>query len=80
MGCYDTVTFRCPACNARIATQSKAGPCDLLAFGSGAVPLAIAACISGDDVQCVCGKEWVVRLDNPETVRMYLEPPPSDDD
>lgn len=56
MGCFDTVTFRCPKCGGEISEQSKAGKCDLSTFeGERGVPAAIAADIEGDPVKCdVC--------------------------
>lgn len=81
MGCYDTVTFRCPKCRNRLSEHSKAGECSLLAFDSGSVPLAVAADLQGTTVECVqCFSEWVVKLDAPGTVRMYLEQPETEDD
>lgn len=29
MGCFDTVEFRCPNCNAKVELQTKYGPCNL---------------------------------------------------
>lgn len=81
MGCYDTVTFRCPKCGTRLSNQSKAGPCDLLSYSEFSVPLVIAAGMSGDDVECrECDRTWVVRAEAPPTIRLSLEEPPGDDD
>lgn len=81
MGCYDTVTFRCPKCQGRISEQSKAGECNLLAFDSGRVPLAVASDIEGNILACrPCNLEWEIKLDAPGTVRMYLEQPETEDD
>lgn len=79
MGLYDTVTFRCPNCGARLSEHSKAGECNLLPHDSGSVPLAVAADLEGYDVVCrPCSSEWVIKLDAPSTVRLYLDSRESD--
>lgn len=81
MGLYDTVTFRCPKCSNRLSEHSKAGACDLLAFDSGSVPLAVASDLQGNTLACLhCGQDWEIKLDAPGTVRMYLEQPETEDD
>ena len=81
MGCYDTVTFRCPKCQNRLSRQSKAGDCNLLSFSSKLVPLVVAADLQGCTVKCRhCSSEWVLKLDAPSTVRMYLDEPPAGTD
>ncbi len=41
MGCFDTVTFRCPSCGKQTSEQSKAGGCDLKTYSLAKAPLRI---------------------------------------
>ena len=76
MGLYDTVTFRCPGCGERFSDQTKAGSCTLSDYEQDRVPLAIAANMQGDFVNCLgCGKEWRIRTDAPTTARLSLVEP-----
>lgn len=76
MGLFDEVGFHCRKldCDNTLYVQSKADECVLKTFPSDAVPLAVAADISGDWVQCSeCGTEYEVSQ-APESVPLHLIP------
>ena len=73
MGCYDSVTFRCPKCGTVITEQSKAGDCDLLVFPSAEVPLRIAVDLLGESLHCGgCDSHFYVRSQLSPYVELYL--------
>lgn len=74
MGCYDTVTFRCPRCDATLEVQSKAGESDMAYFNETDVPVVIAKAIDGEELWCTaCDRKWrVTRLVKIDTVPMGL--------
>ena len=75
MGMFDSVVFDCPACNgAVLEIQSKAGPCVLAVYSTGAVPPSVAESVIEKSTCCqTCGAEVKLRLRAPiQTVA--LEP------
>jgi transcription elongation factor Elf1 len=57
MGCFDTVVFYCPFCDAKNKYQSKAGNCDLKTYKAELVPAVIAESMDREEVNCdTCGK------------------------
>jgi transcription elongation factor Elf1 len=68
MGMYDTILFNCPACNAEIQEQSKAGKCIMKTYSADSIPLNIAMDIDGNDLLChECGKHFKISLPPPNT-------------
>ncbi len=62
MGCYDTITFDCPACGTPLAAQSKSGKCLLESFPHTSVPMNIAYDANRHaPIECKCGKVWHFR-------------------
>jgi len=59
MGCYDTITAKCPDCGSEISAQSKSGPCILAVFTSDDVPVCVAHDANRHaPFHCECGKKW----------------------
>lgn len=58
MGCFDSVSIRCPNCGAKVEFQSKAGACRFYEYDEDEVPIEVAADINGDTEKCPkCGIE-----------------------
>jgi hypothetical protein len=59
MGMFDTITFRCPNCDAELSAQSKSGECLLNSYDRHAVPLSVAYdCNRHTPILCDCGKSY----------------------
>lgn len=59
MGCFDTVKFRCPNCNAIIDAQTKGGVCASRYYDALSVPLDVAGGVVGEDVTCESCGIWL---------------------
>ena len=60
MGCYDCITFRCPACGKEIIAQSKSGDCELESYKFTSVPISVAYDANRHaPFECVCGFSWI---------------------
>jgi len=72
MGCYETITFKCPNCGEELAAQSKSGPCALGVYSHESVPINVAMDANRHaPFLCSCGKSWQFVTASPEG-RIFL--------
>jgi hypothetical protein len=72
MGCYETVTFKCPSCGAELSAQSKGGPCEMSEYPHYSVPLDVATDANRHaPITCDCGKSWRFAIPSQEQ-RIFL--------
>jgi transcription elongation factor Elf1 len=73
MGCYETITFKCPSCGAELSAQSKGGPCAMGMYSHDSVPLDVATDANRHAPYiCDCGKSWMFNIP-PFDTRINLE-------
>lgn len=73
MGMFDSVKIECPLCGEEVLFQSKSGPCMLVTYDQGKVPIAVAQSVVGQVEVCKCGEKLTAKLyaPIPKTVGMY---------
>jgi len=73
MGCYDTVNFFCPSCDAHIPEQTKASTCDMRQISPSETPADIAIGMEGDMVWCPrCYEQFTIVSEVVKTVKLKL--------
>lgn len=73
MGMFDTIRWRCPHCNERHSTQTKAGPCELLDYDlARGLPRELVHSVEGDHLCDCCGKAYRIGDPEPGFVRVDI--------
>lgn len=76
MGCYNSIIFKCPSCQATIEVQSKAGSCSLETFLVEEASFQDLAEIEDSIIECrKCHSSYKIKLQ--KIVSSYLLPWPN---